>query len=70
MEKEFYPLLTRTLKSLLDVMVPEDYAQYIPVLTIYPKCDRSCEAMDDDMYRSIITELDRQYARWKRGAAK
>lgn len=51
-------------------MVPEDYAQYIPVLTIYPKCDRSCEAMDDDMYRSIITELDRQYARWKRGAAK
>lgn len=65
--KEFYPLMSRTLKTLFDVMDWDDYALYLPVVLCYPNYTPTDKEKEDRMFTAIFAELDRQYGRWLKG---
>lgn len=64
---EFYPMVSRTLKSLLKIPPKESLAEYIKVIVEYP--DYTFENIDgtDGIMAAIIDELKRQYDRWNKG---
>lgn len=65
--KEFYPLMSRTLKTLFEVMDWDDYAIYLPVVLYYPYYKPTEKEKEDRMFTAIHAELDRQYKRWAKG---
>lgn len=69
-EKIFYPMLTATMKSLLSLSEPLDMYEYIGIMVNYPNHTLSKTMQNDKLANLILTELDRQYTRWKRGGNK
>lgn len=65
--KEFYPLMSRTLKTLFDVMDWDEIADYLPPVLYYPDYTPTETQKQDRMFIAIWEELDRQYARWTKG---
>lgn len=65
---EFYPMITATIKSLLDLFDEEDYSEVLQLIISYPKCtiDETCPPL----LQALRKELDRQYTRWNKGGAK
>lgn len=65
-KREFYPMITQTVKTLIQVSDREDETWILITLKNYPDVEI------EDEYKSpliiaLLAELDRQYARWKRG---
>lgn len=64
-EKEFYPLVSHTIKVLME-LCPDEYAPlFLQTIKIYPKVLESLR--EDALMAQVLKELDRQYARWKGG---
>lgn len=63
-KREFYPMISGTLKSLLNLAAPQDYKEILQIIISYPHC-----LIDDKnaLFNAIKNELDRQYARWNKG---
>lgn len=61
---EFYPMISGTLKSLLNIAEAKHHSEILQILTTYPNC-----LIDDNnaLFKAIQTELDRQYSRWNKG---
>lgn len=66
-KRKFYPMLTSTLQSTLMNIEPELLLDYILMIINYPDVDGSKVNMKDIATHVILTELDRQYARWNKG---
>lgn len=64
--REFYPMITRTIKSLLKIVALCDLQHTIELITDYPNHKSDGSILDG----AIIDELDRQYARWNKGGKK
>lgn len=65
-EKEFYPLVSHTIKILLDLTPRERLSEYLQILRYYPQINAE-DYTHDKTATLIIKELDRQYNRWKSG---
>jgi hypothetical protein len=63
---EFYPMITGTMKSILKLTAECDLQHTIEVILNYPNHKTDGSLLD----KMIITELDRQYARWNKGGNK
>lgn len=63
---EFYPMMTRTIKSLLKITALPDLQHTIEIIIEYPNHKSDGSILD----LAIIDELDRQYARWNKGGKK
>lgn len=65
-EKEFYPLVSHTIKVLIDVGYKERFQDYLLILRNYPNVNPD-DYLYDSICAQIVHELDRQYARWTKG---
>lgn len=64
-EREFYPMITGTMKSVLVLTADCDLSHVIEIIINYPNYKTDGSLLD----KTVITELDRQYARWNKGGA-
>ena len=66
-KREFYPMITNTMKVLLNLIDDDDILKlFTYYLTSYPNHDTKLHK-DNPVIISALAELDRQYARWKKG---
>ena len=66
--REFYPMITQTVKTIIDVIGIKDYAFVLHILRYYPNLQApESEYNELPHIRTLIKELDRQYARWNKG---
>ena len=68
-EHNFYPMVNKTIRSLMLLAKEQTEKNYIfLILSKYPH-DRIRELNDNihPLYLALLTELDRQYARWDKG---
>lgn len=61
---EFYPLITRTLKNLINLTPMDKWSELVLILLTYPDYPRNNL---DNLENAVLSELDRQYARWNKG---
>lgn len=67
-EHIFYPMLNKTVKTLISVIDKEKYSYgVLRVLMTYPNHILATRETCDPVYMALIQELDRQYARWNKG---
>lgn len=72
-ERKFYPMITDTVRDLLDLCIKqEETATCLLILCFYPNVedldlDDSYNPQMPPIYRLLINELDRQYSRWNKG---
>ena len=65
---EFYPMITGTVKTIIDLIEVKDYAFVLFILRHYPDFQAPEEELRDRKHtRALLDELDRQYARWNKG---
>lgn len=67
MKRNFYPMITSTLRSALCRIEPNEMFDYVLLILNYPNLEDSLINMKDDITHIIISELDRQYERWNKG---
>ena len=66
--REFYPMITKTIKTIIDIIEVKDYAFVLHILRYYPDLQApESEYTALSHIRALIKELDRQYARWNKG---
>lgn len=65
---EFYPMISGTMKALLNIATPDKLELFVYYICAYPNHDLHL-SKDDPWANQIIAELDRQYARWNKGEA-
>lgn len=63
----FYPMITSTLKNVLQLVDPLDIYEVINVICAYPNHELSGDLASKPIIEVILGELDRQYARWNHG---
>lgn len=71
-EHEFYPMVNRTIKSIIAVVDKQKYSfGILRMLATYnnPNYLFTREEETDPVYMSLFNELNRQYARWNKGAS-
>lgn len=61
---EFYPMITRSLKSIINLTPMENWSDLLLILISYPNHPRN---KLNEFERAVFDELDRQYARWNKG---
>lgn len=66
-EREFYPMITGTLKTLLPLVEFGDEWQFIKIIVTYPNYELDQDLAINPIALAVINELDRQYARWNKG---
>lgn len=64
---EFYPMLNRTMKTLICLIQYGDEWKYLNLITQYPHYELDGDLAIDALAQAIINELDRQYSRWNKG---
>ena len=67
--REFYPMITRTIKSLIRVINESDESWFLTVLQIYPDVNDIDKKYITPIISALIEELDRQYDRWNKGGS-
>ena len=70
---EFYPMITGTMKSLLNLFIPKDPYKLLRLQRIileYPNHPQDDEILTDPIVIAITDELQRQYERWNKGGIK
>lgn len=65
--REFYPMITRTIKSLIRVINESDESWFLTVLQSYPDVNDIDKKYITPIISALIEELDRQYDRWNKG---
>lgn len=63
----FYPMITNTLKNVLQLVDPLDMWEVVNVICEYPNLELSGDLAAKPIIDIILGELDRQYARWNHG---
>lgn len=69
-ERKFYPMITNTLKNILQLVDPVDMWEIVGIICSYPKYELNGNLASKPIIDVIIDELDRQYARWNKGGIK
>ena len=64
-KREFYPMITQTVKTLINVSDRDDSFWILLVLRDYPSIDIPNESKSPIVH-TLLDELDRQYARWNK----
>ena len=64
---EFYPMITATLRKLLNLTNDEDLKDVLSIILTYPNYTIPSEITLNPLVGILIDELDRQYARWNKG---
>ena len=67
-KREFYPMITQTVKTLIQVSDREDDTWILIVLKNYPDIEIKDE-YKSPLIIALLDELDRQYERWNKGGA-
>lgn len=70
MKHTFYPMVTQTMKTLLNLFEPDtmyDLLDVINIITTYPNYVLDGDMAAKPIILAIIEELDRQYERWNKG---
>lgn len=68
--REFYPMITNTVKTIIDSIEIKGYAFILHILRHYPNLQApESEYNALPHIRALIKELDRQYERWNKGGA-
>ena len=65
-EHMFYPMITQTVKTLIQISDREDETWILIVLKNYPYVEIKDE-YKSPLIIALLDELDRQYARWEKG---
>jgi len=65
--REFYPMITATLRKLLNLTNDEDLKDILSIILTYPNYTIPSEISANPLVGILIDELDRQYARWNKG---
>lgn len=65
--REFYPMITSTVKTLIRIVDPDDDGLFLTILKAYPDIKGIKREFITPTLDALIDELDRQYARWQRG---
>lgn len=63
-KREFYPMITQTVKTLIQVSTQEDKTCILELLKNYPYVEIKYKT---PVTIAVLNELDRQYARWDKG---
>lgn len=63
----FYPMMTNTMKNVLQLVDPLDMWEVVGVICTYPKYELSGDLAAKPIIDIILGELDRQYSRWNKG---
>lgn len=66
--REFYPMITQTVKSLIGIVNEEDWENFLLILQNYPNIHVVDEKDVTPLLLALVKELDRQYERWNKGA--
>lgn len=69
-KREFYPMITQTVKTLISVIDKDEAEWFLTILKIYPDLTGAESALTSPTIAVLINELDRQYERWNKGGAK
>lgn len=67
MAREFYPMITNTVKTLIKIASPNDLTGMLFVLREYPAIKKLSPIAKTPTIEALLDELDRQYARWNKG---
>lgn len=66
--REFYPMMTKTVKTIIDLIEVKDYPFVLFVLRHYPDLQAPEQEMRERKdISALLDELNRQYARWNKG---
>lgn len=65
--REFYPMITQTVKGLIGNIVAEDREKFLLILQNYPNIRVVDEKDMTALLLVLVSELDRQYTRWNKG---
>jgi hypothetical protein len=72
-KREFYPMITKTVKTILSLATPQEKQQILFILRYYPLRNTMPEkeiCSFDKAAQELLKELDRQYERWEKGGVK
>ena len=69
-ERKFYPMITNTMNNILRMVDPLDMWGMVSIICSYPNYKLDGELASKPIVDVLIDELDRQYARWKKGGVK
>lgn len=65
--REFYPMITRTVKELITLNDSKNNFEFLVILQNYPDIQFINNDYITPVCRMLINELDRQYERWNKG---
>lgn len=66
----FYPMITNTMRNVLQLVDPLDMWEVVKVICTYPNHELIEDLESKPIIDIILGELDRQYARWNKGGVK
>ena len=68
MKREFYPMITSTIKTLIRIANNNDLVNMMKILRQFPISSESIpNAIKTNVILTLLDELNRQYARWNKG---
>lgn len=71
MKREFYPMITSTIKTLIRIANNNDLVNMMKILRQFPISSKSIpNAIKTNVILTLLDELNRQYARWNTGGTK
>lgn len=65
--REFYPMITRTVKTLIGIAQESEYENFLILLENYPNIQVVDVNDVTPLLLALVKELDRQYERWNVG---
>ena len=65
-EHIFYPMVNRTIRSLISYADAEDQKRLLYLLLVYPNYELT-QKDKTQLVMLVLNELDRQYIRWNKG---
>lgn len=66
-KREFYPMITRTVKTLIGILEEQDENLFLTVLQWFPDIDDIDQKCITPIVKALIEELNRQHERWNVG---
>lgn len=63
---EFYPMITRTVKTLIDIVSKNEEKNFLLILQNYPNIQVVDVNNATPLLLALVQELDRQYTRWNK----
>ena len=71
MKREFYPMITSTIKTLIRIANNNDLVNMMKILRQFPISSESIpNTIKTNVILTLLDELNRQYARWNTGGTK